>query len=219
MKDAQEVDYNQIDESKSVLNWQRRLLPLMVLMTVGMTLFFLVASMIQLKSLNAAIQDSPEANLSHLVQSQTKSVSEREDVNLRALIILEANIIERRHHEANVALMARIWTRYMGFIIGMALSMVGSAFVLGRLSSNSNSLVGSGGGFSLNLQSASPGLIMITLGVLMMIVTITNHPRINIIDKAVYVAPMNGFNKATSASGVDLAPPPIPDWQPDPTNN
>jgi hypothetical protein len=46
---------------------------------------------------------------------------------------LETNIVERRYHQANVSLMSRVWTRYLGFVTGMVLAMVGSIFILGKL--------------------------------------------------------------------------------------
>lgn len=198
--------------------WQDRLLPLMVMMIVGMTLFFLVASIMQLESLNSAIQDTPKLDLSKIIESQTKTTDERADVRLRAYLTLEANIIDRRHHEASVSLMARIWTRYMGFITGMTLSMIGAAFILGRLSSGSSALSGEMGGIAIELQSASPGLFMIVLGAVLMIVTITNHPRINVVDRAVFVTPIEGANlpelRATSDDSEieNKAPPRLPDW-------
>jgi hypothetical protein len=194
----------------AITDWQKRLLPLMVFITVGMTVFFLVASMIQLNVLNHAIQNSPKADVTALLANKTMSANERDDLTLRALIKLEENIIERRHHEASVALMARIWTRYMGFIIGMTLAMVGAAFVLGKLNSANNVLNSEMSGIKLNFQSTSPGLVMITLGVILMIVTITNHPKINVVDRAIYVSPMMGGADPAS----DIIPPALPDWPP-----
>jgi len=214
MKDESNNKAAAITDAVYDRTWHERLLPLMVFMAVGMTVFFLIASMVQLNSLNVAIQNAPELDLSTLIQSPSKTVNERIDAHQRALLALEANVIDRRHHEASVALMARIWTRYMGFITGMTLSMVGAVFILGRLNTSTSALSGEMGKASFQLQSASPGLFMIVLGTAMMIVTITNHPRINVVDKAVFVAPMEGVTKFDE-SGLGTAagtPPALPNW-------
>jgi len=196
------------------LRWSAQLLPIMVLMLVGLTVFFMAASIFQLQSLNEAIEDAPVLNLAPLLSGDGTS----ETVRLKSYIALEANLIERRHHEANVALMARIWTRYMGFITGMTLAMVGAAFVLGRLSGG-GTLSGGLGNAKMNLQTASPGLFMTALGTALMIITITNHPRINLVDQAVYLAPMKGVtqsveNKAGVSETQKSGLPSLEDWAP-----
>lgn len=205
-------------------NWSARLLPVMVVMTVGLTLFFLAASMLQLNNLNEAIQDAPEMQLAPPAAGNQSE----ELVRFSAYLALEVNLIERRHHAANVALMARIWTRYMGFITGMTLAMVGAAFVLGRLSGG-GTLSGGVGSAKMSLQTASPGLFMITLGAVLMVITITNHPRINVLDNAIYLPGLQGgsFAQGTTTGtqestripqALGINPPAAPAWTADPND-
>ncbi|WP_395339501.1 hypothetical protein PN836_014695 [Ningiella sp. W23] len=191
-------------------NWQHKLLPLMVAMTVGMTLFFLIFSIIQLEDLNQAVKDSPQAELKTVLADADAKQASPELLKLRALLVLEENLIARRHHEASVALLARIWTRYMGFLTGMTLAMIGSVFVLGKLSSQQSDMSGQYGDLSMTIKSSSPGLLMVMLGTILMVVTITNHPRIDVFDRAVYI------DAATSQDDVAFEPPPLPDWSPTP---
>jgi hypothetical protein len=46
--------------------------------------------------------------------------------------VLEADALQRRYHQANANMLARVWTRQLGFITGMLLALVGAAFILGR---------------------------------------------------------------------------------------
>jgi hypothetical protein len=107
---------------------------------------------------------------------------------LRLAATLERNTVARRYHQANVTLMARVWTHYLGFVTGMTLALVGAAFVLGRISEESSELqVGAGASTpSASLRTASPGLVLGAFGVVLMIVTIVTHHEIETKEVPVY---------------------------------
>ncbi len=109
----------------------------------------------------------------------------------QALILLEDNALERRHHQANVLLMSRIWVKYLGFVTGMILAFVGLVFVLGKIQENPSELSGKGHAFEVSLRSASPGIILTTLGTILMIATIFANPMIEVNDRAVFVQNLN----------------------------
>lgn len=54
-------------------------------------------------------------------------------LRFKILALLEADALHRRYHQANATMLARVWTRQLGFLTGMILALVGAAFVLGRL--------------------------------------------------------------------------------------
>lgn len=172
------------------LLWRRRLLPLMGGMLAGLTVFFFVASLVQLFYLHSRIKDAPQIEARELqtdLSGQTSSVGEQmQFYQLRLAATLESNMVARRYHQANVAMMSRVWTHYLGFVTGMMLALVGSAFVLGRLNDPPSDLQSSGGGWSFTLRTASPGLVLSVLGVLLMIVTIVTHHEIQTQDIPVY---------------------------------
>lgn len=167
--------------------WQERLLPLMVRMVVGLTLFFFIASFAQLAYLHVQIQQAPEVDLSGLlgVPPNVSSVEEARQFNV--LAELEAGNLRHRYHQANVFLMSRVWARYLGFVTGMILALVGAAFILGKLREETTELRAKGAAGSFSLQSTSPGLVLAVLGVALMITTIVTHHTITTADSPVYL--------------------------------
>ncbi len=55
---------SELPESKATRTWQKRLLPLVVIMIAGLTIFFVVATYLQLDQLGEQIQQSPKLDLS-----------------------------------------------------------------------------------------------------------------------------------------------------------
>jgi hypothetical protein len=181
-------------EAQQTPEWSQRLLPLMSRMLVGLTVFFFLVTAAQLLYLHWEISQPPAgdfaASTSMLERVQQAS---GEALSLPAAAIatqtaLERNAIERRYHQANVSLMSRVWTRYLGFATGMVLAMVGAVFILGRLQTAVSDVSASAAGSEISLKSESPGLILAGLGVLLMIVTILTHNEIDVKDSAIYAA-------------------------------
>lgn len=176
--------------------WSRRMVPLMTKMLVGLTIFFFLASAAQLSYLHYQITEGPETELGGplTMMGMTLDPETREpgDTGLpaaavAALTVLELGAMERRYHQANVSLLSRVWTRYLGFVTGMVLAMVGAAFILGRLENESPSTVkATGPGGPVEVKSTSPGIVMAGLGVALMITTIVTHHEIQVNDQAVY---------------------------------
>ena len=100
--------------------------------------------------------------------------------------MLEANLVARRHHQADVMLMASIWSRYLGFITGMILALVGAAFTLGQLRDRGTTIEAGASSAKATLTSASPGIVMAVLGVALMITTIVTVHQLSTRDAAVY---------------------------------
>jgi len=190
--------------------WQERLLPLMMRMLVGLTLFFFIASFAQLYYLHTRIEHAPlldQAALMHELQCSDTTSTEGclAQQRLRMEVVLEANALARRYHQANVLLMSSIWTRYLGFVTGMILALVGAAFILGQLQS-ANELEAKSEPVSLTLRSASPGLTLSVLGAVLMITTIAIRHDISTRDVPIYLA--------TAPPNLSLDPPSMPATQP-----
>ena len=118
--------------------WQQRMLPLMAQVLIGLTAFFFVVSLVQLTWLHTTIRRAPEINLEPAFAAIDRTPPASDTDRLRAaqlktLAILDAGTMQRRYHQVNAALMARIWTRYMGFVTGMILALLGAVFILGKL--------------------------------------------------------------------------------------
>lgn len=194
--------------------WQERLLPLMVRMIVGLTLFFFIASFVQLAYLHLTIQQAPRVDYATLLQEQDP---ERLSVSFQTLAVLDAGILERRYHQANVLLMSRVWARYLGFVTGMILALVGAVFILGKLREETSEVSAEGTAGSLSLRSSSPGLVMTVLGVALMVTTIVTHHEIQTADSPVYLRlayekPAAGPAAPTADPALDSLPVPPPDF-------
>lgn len=83
--------------------------------------------------------------------------------------------------------MSRVWARYLGFVTGMILALVGAVFVLGKLREEATEVQTGTSGAMLSLRSASPGLIMAILGVALMATTIVTHHSMEWADSSVYL--------------------------------
>ena len=171
--------------------WQRQMLPLMAKMVLGLTVFFFVVSLVQLTYLHLSIRSALALDLGVAFSGLTDVESFEKQFQIarfRALAELDLSAMDRRHHQANVLLMARVWTRYIGFVTGMILAMIGAVFILGKLRTSPSQLAANiSGTGEVTLTSASPGLVMIVLGVVLMISTIAIHHPITVNDRATYI--------------------------------
>lgn len=191
-KTAKLEDDALVPTSTNTQQWQEKLLPFMARMVLGLTLFFFIASCAQLIYLHWTIKNSPELDLHQirLFNAATTNADEQQNLaaaKLQALVELEAYSLRRHTHQANVLLMARVWTRYLGFVTGMILALVGAAFILGKLQSASTDVNAKVQAAEMSIKSSSPGLILAFLGVLLMLVTIVTHHQIETTDTAVYI--------------------------------
>ena len=188
--------------------WQQRLLPLMVWMLTGLTVFFFVSSLAQLYVLHQRVEDAPPLGTAELLHktecppdwgSEACLTLRRQDT----AALLEANVVARRYHQASVVIMASVWSRYLGFVTGMTLALVGAAFILGQIETDASEVGGKGGGWEVSLKSASPGLVLAVLGVLLMIASIVTLHEFDTRDAAVYTG-------GAGLPSVDLKPPTVP---------
>lgn len=197
--------------------WQRRLLPLMVGLLVTLTAFFIVASFVQLYYLQTRIEKAPRLDLGPAMTSldeiakdmQSGKIQDPRALNSRieqarwqTLSILEANVLQRRYHHAGVLLISRIWTRYLGFVTGTILAMVGAAFILGKLQEASSNLGAEAGLWKVSLTTASPGLVLAALGTILMLATLATSMDLYVNDGPVYL-------RETSGAAAEAPPPPL----------
>jgi len=192
------VDTTQEDKSREA--WNKRMLPMMSRMILGLTIFFFLSSAAQLAYLHIEISNSPEGDFETSQQMlRSPQITGNEQLALPAAAIttlsaLERNAMERRYHQANVSLMSRVWTRYLGFVTGMVLAMAGAVFILGRLQTASSTASAKTAGGEFSFKSESPGLVLVGLGVVLMTTTIVTHHEIKVDDRAIYA---NGWSIAS----------------------
>ncbi len=175
--------------------WQNRLMPYMVGLVLTLTFFFFAATLFQLYELNSKIETAPELQYSELLKDFTDASALMEK-QWKSLVVLESHVLQQRYHQANILLMARVWVRYLGFVTGMILSLIGAVFILGKLREPSTELTLGGddvekklpGILKIQLVTQSPGIVLVTLGTALMLITILVHHPIEVNDRPVYTS-------------------------------
>ncbi|MEH6628865.1 MAG: hypothetical protein V7739_20690 [Motiliproteus sp.] len=176
-------------------SWQNRLMPFMIGLVLTLALFFFAATLFQLYELNLKIQATPELHSTELLEPASSGMTLMEK-QWRTLVLLESHTLQQRYHQANVLLMARIWIRYLGFVTGMMLAFIGAVFILGKLREPTTAMTLSGkspdpnipGDFKAQLVTQSPGIVLVTLGTVLMLITILVHHPIQVNDAPVYTS-------------------------------
>lgn len=212
--------FPQVKEKRSVRGnfretmWQKKLLPFMVIVLSLVMLFFFTATAFQLYNLHQRIEQSPELDLNLALgglDSNPAGASEKDKLEIgrwKTLSMLEGNALQRRYHQANVLLMSRIWTGYLGFVTGMILALVGATFILGKLRESKSRVDAGSEGWKFSMTSASPGLILAVLGTILMITTILGRYEIKVNDGQLYTAEWNVGTRPNSQEQTDELPPP-----------
>jgi ABC-type uncharacterized transport system fused permease/ATPase subunit len=198
---AESANSPQLKESVATRRWQARLRVWMQFIVTGVMVFFLLVSGVQIYYLHQKIDQAPALDLT-FSHAGTLSTGQEQ---WRTLAELEIHAVQQRYHQANVILMARIWTTYLGFVTGMILAVVGAAFILGKLREQSSEISGKAENWQLSIASTSPGLIMVVLGTLLMLLTISTHHEIVVKDSPIYLGAA-----APQARPADSLPGPSP---------
>jgi hypothetical protein len=121
--------------------WQSKLRPVMTWVLICSGIIYLIVSGLymwwgyrQVELINATPMTEI---LNELPCSPEKSVPAAADVldcqQLRATLALETRLVQQRFDEMRVVMMIRMSMKYLGFMVGMILCLVGAVFILGRL--------------------------------------------------------------------------------------
>jgi hypothetical protein len=184
-----------MDEERALNNWQRKLLPLMASLLVLLTVFFCVGISVEAYRIQKHIEDAHEIDLrpafAALSTDSAKSFENRMDLaRLETVALLESNALQSRYHQATIAVLIRVCIIFLGFLTGMALALVGAAFILGKLREAASNMEAQGGAWKLAITSTSPGLILAVLGTALMMATIWARVEVNVTDAALYFTPV-----------------------------
>lgn len=180
----------QIDSQRA--SWQSRLLPLMGLLLVLGALFFGAMSVLELRDLYSRLEHRPMTFADSLAAYEAaagEAAATPDYLRFKVLATLEADALQRRYHQANATMLARVWTRQLGFVTGMVLALVGAAFILGRLNDAPARIQGEGKGFKGALETSSPGIVLTVLGAGLMALTISIPFGVETRDANIYLGP------------------------------
>jgi hypothetical protein len=180
-------------EDRQLLKWQRRMAPFMTACIIAAAGFFAVITMWQFASFKMDIgrpADTPADLWGQQTIAPTTYEQQLDLARARAAFALERELIARRYSQANLTLTTRVWTRLMGFITGMILGLVGAAFILGKLSEDFSEATAKAGPpgqeWMFSLRSASPGIVLVVMGTLLMALSISIQATYSVKDQAIY---------------------------------
>lgn len=200
MKPTDEVIAEPIDQSRELARWQRRLLPFMITAISVMGIFFFASSLIQLARFGDSVAYRPNTEVANSIaafeKANPESLRDSGHAQWRTLVALEEAAIRQRYAQVNATLMLRAWTRHLGFLTGMILSLVGTIFILAKLSERETKLSFESTGVKGALASSSPGIIFAVLGTALMMVTLTASFEFSTRDVPVYLEPQGGAEMA-----------------------
>lgn len=190
---------------RELAEWRRRTLPLMGGLLVVLTAVFVGIAVWQMQQLQLMLEDRQE----HAAESAFTAIEQAsrdgrvvlpaDYVTLRAVSALESEAIRRRYRHADVVVASRGWTRAMGFVTGMIMALLGTALALGRLAEAETKLSGESGSVKLALASSSPGLVLATLGTVLMMVVIVVRSDTGVRDVPVYAGMLRGARAPAAA--------------------
>jgi uncharacterized membrane protein YidH (DUF202 family) len=190
--------------------WQRRLIPLMAGMVVIAALFFAFVSIREFDQLKDMLRAPPSgvpALVERLDRVAAATPAERlELIDRQARLTLEAEGVARRYQQSHAIILGRLWTRFMAFITGTILALVGAAFILGKLREPVSEISGGGGGAQASIRSASPGIVLATLGTVLMLAALFAYFDVRTTDTPNYMAPEAEIG-ADVMAGAPGAPP------------
>lgn len=198
-------------------DWQERLLPLMTRLLVFLAIFFFIATFLQLSYLYWNITRVPDVVLNAPSGSVPFTAANTNDqMAIRKLeysASLEGYVVSRRYHQAAMSTASNLWLRYLGFVTGMILALVGASFILGKLQEPISEIQGKLSAMDFSLRSASPGIILAVLGVILMYATIVDVDVVDVKDNAVYFTNVVAITTPVStfaAPTLPLIPTPTP---------
>jgi hypothetical protein len=171
-------------DAPELWRWQSRLLPLLIGLLIAFTAVFCISNLYQIFTVQDYIRKAPTLDAHTILAPEARA----SDPRLGVLADLESYALVRRYHQANIVVMGRLYVVYLGFTTGMILALVGAAFILSKYREAPSTVEGSGLGNRLAIGSTSPGLVLATLGTLLMIITMTTRADVMVGDASVYMS-------------------------------
>ncbi|MDW3192559.1 MAG: hypothetical protein R8G66_09340 [Cytophagales bacterium] len=178
-------------------NWQKRLLPWLILMPTVLVGCFIFMASNQITKFNEALEVRRDSTLIGTILPEAtityRDIKDKERyLKWITLTKLEQESYYRRYSQAGQILMSRIYVKYLGFFTGMILAIVGSVFIIGKLSENPSELEGSAKDMvRFKVVSSSPGVIFGLLGTILMLATIITHNDMEVQDAPLYLNAKN----------------------------
>jgi hypothetical protein len=176
------------DDPRELEAWRRNLLPFALIALTAMAILFFVVSVWQLRRLDTTLAYRPGHQVQAALATYEKTAQVDADyLRWKTLVLLEEDAIDHRYEQVNATLVLRAWTRHLGFLTGMILSFVGAIFILTRLSESETKLSTNLKVLRFALATTSPGIVLATLGAVLMVITLSVDFQFTTSDAPVYV--------------------------------
>lgn len=178
-------------DNPELLKWQRRLLPLMTRFIVAMAAVFFCFSGVHLYQVSTFIGTEHGKDIRALIETEIAKpagqTASPEEVLQNSLLLLEADVLDKRYHQASALLLSRIWSRQLAFITGMVMALLGAVFILGKLSESTSNISGGNSQWQVAISSASPGIILSFLGTVLLMTALMVRATLDVSDGPAYV--------------------------------
>jgi hypothetical protein len=175
-------------DARELEAWRRNLLPFSIIGLTAMAILFFTVSIWQLQRLDTTLAYRPSHEVQAALAGYEKTAQPDGDyLRWKTLVLLEEDAIDHRYEQVNATLILRAWTRHLGFLTGMILSLVGAIFILARLSESETKLSTNLKVLRFALATTSPGIVLATLGAVLMVITLTVDFQFTTSDAPVYV--------------------------------
>lgn len=198
-------------QRRSLLAWQARLLPMVVVTLVVLGVVFFVGAFWNYATLTAQL-DVEEPALELTLQQMTVQHVAQDFQENYARITLEDRVLRHRYRMNTAAIESRAWTRLMGFVTGMVMVLTGCLFIVARLE---DAFEASGKSVSAEgaLKTNSPGLVLSVAGAALIATSLVVKTEVQDTDAAVYLPRLVEYSApaatapqaASSASGASTA--------------
>src|SRR5664279_27907 len=127
------------EQQRQIYNWQKKLLPWLIIMPTLLVLLFMYLATQQVNQFNRAIDVKEKPILESVINTKDSSAMNKLKGNLDyikwlTLSTLEQESLDKRYYQGGLLLLSRIFIKYLGFLTGMIIAIVGSVFIIGKLS-------------------------------------------------------------------------------------
>lgn len=194
-----------IEQQRHLVNWQNKIFPWLIIMPSVLVVMFIYLATLQVNNFNKALEvkNTSVLDMIAVADSTERNLLRRnmDYVKWSTLTKMEEESIQKRYYQGGLLLLSRIFIKYLGFLTGMIIAIVGAVFIIGKLNEDSSKLEGSAGEkIRFSLVSSSPGIIFGVLGTILMMSTILQHNEISVEDSPLYLNAY-GINALDPKSG------------------
>lgn len=167
-------------------NWQKRILPFAVICIMLLIIIFFSFYLYQITQIQGSFSNLANYNNNSLQQVSVNNNQSMSQQLYNAEIISLLN----RHHGASIIIKSRILIISLSFLTGVVMTFLGSIFILGKFNENVSTIEGNVKEMKVALASSSPGIILSTLGIILISISILSKTNLAVSDKPVY---LNGY--------------------------